>query len=287
MLRSAAVMMLGLVSCAPKAGPAGATVGIAETSSGGSSAEASETSGAVTTTEMEASSGTTTGEVVGSSSGGGTIGEGEACDFHAQDCAEGLKCVSSGALCYDKPFVCAPLVEMPLGEGERCRHFDQCGGLDECDAGLVCIPLDWEDQSGSCARICEGVIGVGFFCSGEGEVCHGIGGLTVVCVKTCSPLGNDCPAGMTCARIPGSESHVGCAALDPSAGGLKSPCAADVDCLPGLACAYNTQVPGCDSLSCCVNFCELGVPGGCDALPGTTCQPFADAPEVGWCVPPP
>lgn len=272
-----ALLMLGLVGCVLKEKPSGVTTWLEGTTSGSSSGEG-------VATGMVASSGTT-GEAAstsGSSTGGGTIGEGEGCDFHAQDCADGLRCVSTGRFCGGDPWVCVPLVAAPLGEGAWCEVFDYCRGIDECDAGLYCVLTDWEEQAGTCARLCEGEVGVGFSCPGVGELCHQVGQHVLVCIETCDPLVQGCPVGMTCVHIEGSESHFGCATLDPGAGGFMSPCASDVDCLPGLACGYGG--PDCES-TCCVEYCEVGGPGACDAVPGTSCQAYLGT-EFGLCAPP-
>ncbi|WAS95669.1 hypothetical protein [Nannocystis punicea] len=272
-----------LTACGPRQAPGDGASG--ETTTGSDTtaeqpAGDSDTTGSpppATTTEHATTEAASTGSSVTS-----TGGEGESCDFYAQNCAAGFKCAPrfdglGEDLCLDEPFVCVPLFEAPVGLGARCRRFDGvCGGRDECGPGLFCAYVDEDNVFGTCMRICE--LGDGIECPDESETPLRIGGVVSVCIKNCEPLADDCPRGMTCAILPGPEWLLGCAALDPNAGGLKSPCESHDDCLPGFTCAFAPSFE-------CVPYCELGVPGACDALPGSECQEH-ELVNVALCLPP-
>jgi hypothetical protein len=96
--------------------------------------------------------------------------QGYYCSPLLQECAEGERCIPSRD---DLPFkpplaICTPIAATPLQVGDPCLVW---GGLpepmvDECDRGLMCVPLEDGDTQGICRAFCDPA-GV------EGPVCNG------------------------------------------------------------------------------------------------------------------
>ena len=90
---------------------------------------------------------------------------------------------------------------------------------------------------------------------------------------------------------------------DASSAGAPAgtPCQFLNECNPGLTCAYDWKVPGCQGSYCCSPFCDLSDPNAdvtCDAAfdtPGAICVAVFDDPKlapeglanVGVCATPP
>lgn len=84
------------------------------------------------------------------------------CDPLLQDCGDGQACYPAG-----DAFACAPDVSGELG-----LFGDACGGINTCDAGLLCVNPELVPDcagEGCCTSFCE--IGDGTVCQGQGQEC--------------------------------------------------------------------------------------------------------------------
>lgn len=93
------------------------------------------------------------------------------------DCPEGERCIAHD---YDEEFdfdpphtQCVSLARTPLQVGEPCLVWDPFGdNFDECDKGLLCVPLADGDPEGTCRAFCDPA---GVYlppCNGNCAPCH-------------------------------------------------------------------------------------------------------------------
>ncbi len=195
------------------------------------------------------------------------------CDFYAQDCFDGFKCVpfSETGMAWTG-VACFPVVEGAGAPGDACTTERQLwSGYDDCDASSICWVSDEATLEGTCVGLCMGSL--------ERPVCadreawctlnsDGVG----VCWPPCSPLVQDCPAGQGC-----YEESDGTFACSPLASGGTNPpgevCESSSGCDPGSVCLEAQEVPGCRGSGCCSSLCDLD-----DAMPpclgGQSCEPW-------------
>lgn len=213
------------------------------------------------------------------------------CDPMLQDCPRGQKCniySNDGGSAYNAAR-CVPLDDDPDLPDESCTFEDwPLSGLDSCAAGSVCAWVDVDTGLGVCQPMCEGRANAPG-CADEDRVCR-IGGdaIPAFCMKACSPLEDDCPAGLACYLqwqpyvCSGDFSEPDAAALDE--------CDYANQCPAGTACAVADTVGVCPDGAerCCASFCDLQAP---DCPTPLNCAPYfgeAPAPEglesVGLCV---
>jgi hypothetical protein len=114
----------------------------------------------------------------------------------------------------------------------------------------------------------------------------------VLCIRTCNPLQQDCPAGAACYP---KEHGFFCSPdmSGPDLGAIGDPCEYTNACDAGGWCATAETQPNCvESPACCAAFCNISDPdASATCLAGTECVawdeisavPPGDA-DVGACV---
>ncbi len=167
-----------------------------------------------------------------------------------------------------------------MGDGV---HGDPCtavgsgvSGEDDCGLGHMCWDVDSETLKGTCIAFCQGTP-ENTVCEPEGTVCVIANeGVLNICLDTCDPLVQACPAGQGCYTY---ENIYFCAPTAIDAGLEGEACDSINDCNPGLTCVVDDALPSCESSSCCTPFCDLENPDCQD--PEKTCVPVYAEPEVG------
>jgi hypothetical protein len=102
-------------------------------------------------------------------------------------------------------------------------------------------------------------------------------GVLILCLPTCDPLAQDCPAGETCYGW--SDTFLYMAGQGRASPG--DPCRFIDDCEPGSFCASAARVPGCVGAGCCAAFCAVTAVEPCPgAVPGVECVPWFDEGRV-------
>ncbi len=283
-----------------------------ETETGGETTASGGESGASgATTAASGDPSTPTGEVAtgspGTSTGadpstGGTSGDtdfvfivdpdggGLDCDFYAQDCPEGQKCMPwahDGGSTWNAT-KCVEIMG-DQGPGEVCKA--EGGGLsgeDDCIEGAMCWDVNAENV-GICAWLCMGAVDAptcmeGFSCAVFSE------GVVNICYPACDALLQDCPGGDLC--LPIDDTFV--CVLDASGdeGQAFDPCEFANACDPGLVCAGSASASECDPMAtgCCVPMCSIsgmtvcpGVGQECTSLYEEGMAPPAYA-DIGYCT---
>jgi hypothetical protein len=217
------------------------------------------------------------------------LGSGSGCSPFAQDCPEGEKCMA-----YDKdgePGLdddkCVPV----LGDGvagQPCTWDGPQSGTDDCDGAHACyfVADTGGEWLGTCAAFCQGIA--------DDPICpHPLGcyiaehSTPALCVPSCDPLVQDCiDVNAVCQW---ARTEFLCLQRGPDVA-VGEPCELETDCVAGSLCLDAEVVPGCADTSCCAAYCELGMVGACDSVPGTGCEPFFLGPVppgyelVGVCI---
>lgn len=206
------------------------------------------------------------------------------CDPWAQDCPEDEKCVAyastGGNWDANK---CVPIMGDGQ-EGDPCTYNGAVESTDDCAAGHWCWNVN-EENLGVCTALCTGspddpVCEPGFGCSIANE------GSINICLPTCDPLLQDCPAGTVCFYDFGGNFVCAFNTQDIPEG---EPCGFINDCAAGGVCLGAEALPECNGASCCVAFCDLTDP--VCLIDGTECTPFFEEgteppgyEDVGVCV---
>lgn len=207
------------------------------------------------------------------------------CDFWAQDCPRGEKCMpwaDDGGQSWNA-LRCSPLDPNARAPGQACAvEGSGVSGIDNCDDASMCWDVDPETNTGVCVAFCVGGE-ANPVCNNACEQCS-IGGDSVfaLCFPQCDPLGSDCAEGNACypyADIflcyPGGETAPG------------QPCEYVNVCESGAFCADATRIPGCENnIGCCSIYCDPTGDDPCEAiLPGTVCVPwYEEGQDPGRCV---
>lgn len=177
---------------------------------------------------------------------------GSACTFFPDDCGEGENCYlqMNGRTC--------GAFNSENGEG------DDCGGLNDCDDGLVC------SGEGTCRQRCDPDDTANYGCPSErtcvrlvdenqNELPYGI------CSPECEVYPNDsCPSGENC--YPTGSGNA-CATFN-SMNGVGDSCSALNDCDDGLVCISGSCAEKCESDA----DCSSGSCQGVSNLPYDVCQ---------------
>ena len=98
-------------------------------------------------------------------------------------------------------------------------------------------------------------------------------GVPALCVSFCHPLEQDCSPSRAC--VPSGDVFRCFFRADEV--GYGEPCEFANVCAPGLFCADETVVPGCEgSQGCCQHFCDLTQPAAtqCIGYPLEDCIPW-------------
>lgn len=207
------------------------------------------------------------------------------CDVWAQDCPVAEKCMPWAADGGDDWIGarCSPLDPTPDQPGDACQvEGNGFSGLDTCALGSMCVGVDAETNLGTCAPQCQG--------SSDAPVCpdgsacfENVWGVFTVCLQTCDPLQQDCPAAYDCVPAESSQAFV-CHPTRPQPDGFGVACTETTDCLEGLFCVDGSQVPDCVDTACCTAFCDLGAPMADQQCPGfdlgQVCKPWNEL--AGW-----
>jgi hypothetical protein len=195
------------------------------------------------------------------------------CDmWTGMPCQRGEKCMpwdNAGSRSWNGTR-CSPIAPDPAGPGEPCSVEDSpVSGIDDCEAFSMCWNVDPQTNQGTCVPFCKGSE-ASPTCDDPCSRCMLTGsGVLILCLPTCDPLAQDCPAGQACF---GWGDGFFCAAgpLDAAPG---EPCDYLNQCEAGSFCASAASVPGCrDAAGCCTPFCDVTTAGSCpDAGPGVEC----------------
>jgi hypothetical protein len=181
---------------------------------------------------------------------------------------------------------CAPAPQGGCSVGKKCTDFQgnsRCapdgivpeggacvseGGIDECAAGTLC-------QQGVCTRICA---------LGSSDcTCSRFGGLfndnenIGLCVSSCDPIGQDCPAGQGCYLV--SAESTQCAPAGTSSVGGS--CQFANSCVAGSSCAV--QYPDRTEPECAAH-CIPGEPCGPNAMCAQIRETTPEEPGFGICI---
>ena len=248
-----------------------------DTSTGGPDQTTSSTSTTTpaepTTTGTGGDSTTTDGSFITPPDGGGGVKE---CDVWTQDCPPGQKCMpwaDNGSSSWNAT-KCSPIDANPGKEGDPCTvEGSAVSGVDSCDVGLLCWYFD-ENNNGSCIDMCKGTPDAPSCDSGQTcDVSND--GVLILCLETCDPLVQSCPAGQICFWDFVDEFICD---FDASGdmGAYGDPCAYVNVCDYGLYCASPESVPGCDNADgCCSSYCNIQEPNTCPGADGgQECVPW-------------
>lgn len=268
------------------------TTTAAETDAASSGTETA-TSGSTPTTSGTSSE---TGEEPTSSAGSSTGSEEIVnCDPWEQDCPDGYKCMAYADEGQDffQGTKCTPVAENPGQAGDVC-HADGgwSTGIDDCALGHACWNINPETSVGACVPLCTGTMDA-YSCPDAKDICvFWIPGIAHVCLESCDPLLQDCPADQSCGPNWASGGQEFVCYLDYSfeEGQEFDPCNSTNSCDPGLICSDPVEAIECESDSyCCLPYCDLSDPATCNGE-GATCESFYEpgtAPpehaDVGFC----
>lgn len=212
----------------------------------------------------------------------------EYCSPVEQDCPPGYKCMpyaNDGGNAWNDT-ICSPIVDDPNAVGEPCTVVGNgTSGMDDCDGESMCWDVDPETNVGTCMPFCIGTDEEAT-CPNPCDWCSVTGdGVIRLCLPTCDPLLQNCPAGQACHAV---NDEFFCT-LDASekGSGIGTPCEYINVCPPSTACVNAESVPGCPvgSVGCCAPYCSLDGADPCPGLlPGSTCQAWfepGDGPVEG------
>ncbi len=287
--RVAIVWIAGVVGCGPTApvpGDGSTSTSSAESSTSSAPDPASSGTGSTTSgASLDTSEGGPTSS--GSTTGGPPPGEGEACDYVMQDCAEGLKCVRidlDGDF-YDER-ICVAVVDDPLPSGAQCQ-VDLRTGEDNCSIDTFCAPFFPQDGAGVCTDFCAPII-ESMECEDRGKMCLGSADEGHYgCFPRCDPLDPSCLVGHACLPFNGEPPDFACVPLNPSNDGTTGdqcyaptegcPSSFCYQCEDGTMCLPPLEYgPGCEGgneLGCCTEYCDL-TSGAC-SNPFHECLPLS------------
>lgn len=255
------------------------------TSSGGTGSVASTTG----------TSGTGEAPTSGTSGTGGLSGE---CDPWKQDCPDGYKCMAYAE--EGEPVFtgtkCTPVAENPGTEGDPCKvEGGWWTGVDDCDYGYACWNIDHTTNTGVCVALCTGNPQA-YDCPSQDDACvFWAPGFAHICLPTCDPLAQDCPAGQSCRPNWSSDvQEFTCGAEYSGDEGQEfDPCELDGMCDPGFICGPSSAATECEQNGgfCCLSYCDLADPQcngqGAECLSFYSLAGFEPSPEyanVGICV---
>ncbi|MDC0666146.1 hypothetical protein [Nannocystis radixulma] len=226
-------------------------------------------------TDDSATAGTesSTGSFITPPDGGGGTKE---CDVWTQDCPAGQKCMpwaDNGSSSWNAT-KCSPVDANPGKEGDPCTvEGSAVSGVDTCDVGLLCWYFD-ENNNGSCIDMCKGTPDAPTCDSGQKcDVSND--GVLILCLETCDPLVQSCPAGQIC-FWDFLDTFICDFDASGDMGAYGDPCAYVNVCDYGLYCASPETVPDCDnSDGCCSSYCNVTEPNTCPGMAGgQECVPW-------------
>ena len=260
----------------------GGTVGTTATSATTASATVGTTSSGTTgTSTSDTGAATVDPDTVGDSATfliDPDVPESIACDLWQQDCPRGEKCMpwaNDGGQAWNATR-CSPIAARPNAIGEPCSVVGSAvSGLDDCEFGAMCWNVDPDTLSGTCYAQCTGSEAAPL-CPDACDSCTVSGsGVINICLPPCDPLAPDCDPAQVCVPVFDGFSCVPLGVSEPA--NVGEPCEYVNVCAAGTVCVDGA----CDGVTgCCSPVCATDGPDGCDAmLPGTSCQPWSDAPS--------
>ncbi len=179
------------------------------------------------------------------------------CDPKSQDCPEGEKC-SAVSIVVGNPWganTCVPK-KGDSQVGDSCDIEDgKYTGIDNCDAGLICLLTDDDGNGGACVEFCDS----NDLCpdtSGAKCVVYNDGSLPI-CLNNCDPLVQDCPEGQACYNSAGDDFVCFKESAMPGEGAPGAECAFINQCQKGSFCAAATALADCATPSCCTPYCPV------------------------------
>jgi hypothetical protein len=276
--------LVAAVACGPKQSPYEA---LGESSSGEDPGHGSTAGTTMAPAEPGSSSsggeGESSGDPGSSFLGAPDWGDGSyECDPYTQNCPAGQKCMywandGGGSWNATGCFDVAPNAD---AVGEPCTvEGSGTSGIDSCVLGAMCWDVDPETNEGTCAEMCQGSH-ADPFCSDPSTICAGRG--PYLCLPTCCPIEQDCPAGQACYPV---QDTFSCAPdASGAAGGFGDPCEFINVCDPGLVCLGSAVLPPgypCeDAIGCCTALCEIDQ-SACTGLdPALECTLWYDEGEA-------
>jgi hypothetical protein len=184
-------------------------------------------------------------------SGSGLTGA-KTCSVVTQDCGSGQKCVAKvqGANMTVVGTTC--VANGTVTEGQPCMMVSASGLVnDNCVAGTVC-----DNSGGDSSLHCRKTCSTSTTCSSASLKCAAVytndWGL---CIPSCTPFGNDCPAGNDCSTtfdaISATPNSGVFACKTTGMGALFANCSSDTDCGANLACVGPHCSPICDTAHQC------------------------------------
>ena len=214
----------------------------------------------------------------------------EMCDFWAQDCPAGSKCIpvstvpGSGAWNTD---VCVPIDDAPVGLFEPCT-FREDPFDDNCEATARCVDIDAATGVGVCKEMCVGPENMAT-CPRSGLTCRKLASGTLkICDGTCTPLlAGGCPTGQDCVAAFAGTEISGFVCLPPGTaqpGGGGDECACANCCQAGHFCVTPEDYgAGCSFDLCCTEYCDINDTSFTCAQPDQTCVALFDptTPQIG------
>lgn len=230
----------------------------------------------------------TTAVSVGFIYGDPTGGVAIECSVWDQDCAKDEKCMpwaNDGGDVHNATR-CVPLDAAPAGVGEPCVvEGSFVSGIDSCDVGAICTPLDEDSLEGVCTEMCAGGAS-NPTCEDAGTTCLVLSEVLPLCGSSCNPVTDTCPEGSACQSV---EFVLGC--VPPGDAAVGEPCFEPNGCIDGALCVDADALCREGADTCCAQVCDLSAPD-----PDTSCSeertcvdffPPGDAPpgyeNVGVC----
>lgn len=212
------------------------------------------------------------------------------CDFWAQDCPDGEKCIpiasTPGSATWDA-HVCVPA---GTGEiGEPCTVADGTQGTDTCNQVSQCYDIDPETGLGWCIGFCLGPeaaptcpveSGLETRCRQSGQ------GFINLCIASCNPLlAGECPTGQNCVAVYEGLEPGGFICFPPVAEGTSGDeCSCANCCAEHHMCVtVEDYGPGCAYDLCCTEYCDVNDTSFACQGADQVCVPLFDpsTPEVG------
>ncbi len=197
------------------------------------------------------------------------------CSTYLQDCPRGEKCMpyaNDGGSAWNA-LSCFPVDPMPDLVGQACTaEGSGVSGVDSCELGAMCWDVDPATSEGTCVAMCVGTPDEPLCDDPETRCITANDGALALCLPVCDPLADECGPGQACALF---QCSLLCVPQGAGPGGVVGdPCEFVNTCDPGLYCAPQPDVPGCNNLSgCCAAYCYLDDPGS-PCQPGQVCTPF-------------
>ena len=169
---------------------------------------------------------------------------------------------------------CSPVADDAGAVGEPCEvEGSFVSGVDSCEGGAICTPLDEKSNEGVCTELCSGSLAAPVCDDTDDGTCILINDVLPLCGERCNPLTDTCTEGSACQA---RDDGWGCIPVGNA--DVGEPCDLPNACVEGAVCV------GADSLcpegeeGCCSQICDLSAPdpdAGCTE--GRTC--------VGFCEP--